>query len=34
MNKVYYEDSNTTIYCGDCIEVMALMDENSVDACL
>jgi len=30
--KPYYQSPMVTIHCGDCIEVMATMPENSVDA--
>ena len=31
-NYEYYKEENGIIYCGDCIEVMKEMPDNSVDA--
>ncbi len=31
MIKPYYEEENITIYCGDCLEVMKELEDNSID---
>lgn len=30
-NYLFYQDDWTTIYCGDCLEIMPLMEPESVD---